>query len=488
MSWTTTGKRRPDDDDGARVRATADDPVSAAGSELIGGPAGRRIRFATRGTGFWTPLRVLAVCAVLVFGIGLVQKQPCYQQDWFQGANAQYTHACYSDIPHLYQARGFASGLTPYIDRIPDRISADLHYLEYPVLTGVFMQVASWLTPGGGANGDIVHREQVFYLVNSGMLMICLLVAVLAVARTHRFRPWDALLLALSPAVLLNATINWDLFAVALLAVGMMLWARRQPLWAGVLFGLATAAKLYPVLIFGPLLVLAVRTWRWRPVGAAALGGAGAWLLVNLPWWLANPTGWSTFYTFSQSRGEDYGSFWLILMQQRGKALGINALDTWEAVLMVLACAAVAALALLAPRRPRVPQLAFLVVAAFVLSNKVYSPQYVVWLVPLAALARPRWRDLLIWQAGECLYFLGIWLYLAGTVVDNGRGLPQGGYHLVIAVHLVCTLYLCAVIVRDILVPGRDAVRLDGSDDPAGGPFDGAPDRFTLRGGFVRAD
>ena len=38
---------------------------------------------------------------------------------WFFGANDQYTHACYSDIPHLYSARGFAAGLHPYLDQIP---------------------------------------------------------------------------------------------------------------------------------------------------------------------------------------------------------------------------------------------------------------------------------------------------------------------------------------------------------------------------------
>ena len=52
-------------------------------------------------------------------------------------------------------------------------------------------------------------------------------------------------------------------------------------------------------------------------------------------------------------------------------------------------------------------------VAALVLSNKVYSPQYVLWLLPLAVLARPRWRDLLIWQGAEVLYFLAIWYRLA---------------------------------------------------------------------------
>ena len=74
-------------------------------------------------------------------------------------------------------------------------------------------------------------------------------------------------------------------------------------------------------------------------------------------------------------------------------------------------------LTLAAPLRPRVPQLAFLLVAAFLLLNKVWSPQYSLWLLPLAVLARPRWRSLLLWQATEALVWVLTMLYYLGT--DN---------------------------------------------------------------------
>jgi uncharacterized membrane protein len=258
----------------------------------------------------------------------------------------------------------------------------------------------------------------------------------------------------------------------------MMLWSRSRPLAAGILIGLATAAKLYPVLLLGPLLLLCLRAGRMRAWGAAFGGAVGAWLVVNLPVMLFATKGWAKFYTFSQERDVDYGSVWLIISQQTGKT--ISGANWYATALMLLLCAGIAALSLYAPRRPRFAQLAFLVIAAFVLTNKVYSPQYVLWLVPLAALARPRWRDFLIWQAAEVAYFLGIWMYLAYTSGGNNKGLPQDGYHVAIAVHLLGTLYLCAVVVRDVLFPERDPVRGDGSDDPSGGVLDGAEDVFVL--------
>jgi uncharacterized membrane protein len=448
-----------------------EDPVAAAGSEVFGGPPGRR---ALLGVSWWIPARFLALAVILTSVLGMMQKASCYDSGWFQAGSPQYIHACYSDIPHLFTGRGFADGLHPYLDKIPQG-SPDMQYLEYPVLTGLFMQVAAWLTPGGGSGQQ---QEQWFWAINAGLLMACAVVAVVAVSRTHRRRPWDALLFALAPTLALNSTVNWDLLAVALAAVAMALWSSSRTVWAGVFIGLATAAKLYPVLLLGPIFFLCWRAGRWRAFGQALGGAVGAWLLVNVPVMVANWDGWATFYTFSKHRKEDFGSFWVILMQNRGS--GLENLDTYIAGLLVLCCLGIGWLALSAPRRPRFAQLAFLIVAAFILTNKVYSPQYVLWLIPLAVLARPRWRDFLIWQACEVLYTLGIWSHLGFVTSPKQHGLGDSWYHFAVVLHLLGTLYLCGVIIRDILLPDRDPVRWDGSDDPSGGVLDGAPDRFTL--------
>lgn len=453
------------------VRPTREDEVAAAGSELIGGPIGRR---ALLGTSWWTPVRVVVLVAIGMFALGLVQKAPCYNSAWFFGASSQYTHACYSDIPHLYQGRGFADGLVPYFDKL----QGDMDYLEYPVLTGVFMEVASWLTPH---SGSLQHQEQWYWFANAGMLMVCAAVIAVCVARTHARRPWDGLLIALAPAFALTATINWDLLAVALTAAAMLMWARGRTLAFGVLLGLATAAKLYPVFLLGPLLVLCWRAGKWREYFTAVGGAVVAWLAVNLPVMLFAFDGWSKFYTFSHDRGVDFGSFWLIWAQNSTNPPTTDTVNFFATLLVILSFVGIAVLTFTAPRRPRFAQLAFLMVAAFIVTNKVYSPQYVLWLVPLAVLARPKWRDFLIWQACEVAYYLGIWMYLAYTTSgDAHKGLPTHGYQWAIVLHLLGTLYLCAVVVRDILMPERDVVRRSGDDDPSGGVLDGAEDVFVL--------
>jgi len=127
-------------------------------------------------------------------------------------------------------------------------------------------------------------------------------------------------------------------------------------------------------------------------------------------------------------------------------------------------------LGLRAPQVPRVSQLMLLVLLGFLLVNKVYSPQYVLWLLPVAALARPRWRDLLIWQAGEVFYFAMVWFHLGGFTASSRAGGPDAAYSVAILLRVAAELWLAAVVVRDVLRPGLDPVR---AWEPGGRPAQG---------------
>ena len=76
------------------------------------------------------------------------------------------------------------------------------------------------------------------------------------------------------------------------------------------------------------------------------------------------------------------------------------------------------------------------------------------------SLARPRWRDLLIWQAGEVFYFAMVWMYLGGftasATIGRARTSPTA---CAIVVRVAAELYLVAVVVRDVLRPWHDPVR-----------------------------
>ena len=443
----------------------------------LGGRVGRRARI---GGTWWKPVRVLVVLAAFGYLVGYLLDLSCRSNNW--AIPDRYEHLCYTDISPLYSIRGFADGIIPYLN--PNPTGESLKFLEYPVLTGAFMQVASMITSVIGSVVADVNRAVVFFDVNVVLLFVALAVTVVATALTVRRRPWDAAMVALAPTVILGATINWDLLPLAFVGVALLLWSRNHPFAAGLLLGLAVAAKFYPLFFLGAFLVLSLRTARWKPFGLLIGGTVLTWLMVNIPVALANAEGWSFFYRFSGFRGEDFGSLYFAMTQAGLPSIPADNLNMVATGGFLLLCAGIGWVTLSAPRRPRLAAVLFLIVAAFVLTNKVYSPQYSLWLVPLAVMARPRWRDFLIWQVGEVIYFAAIWWFLVGYGIEDQQGLTGQQYAFATLIHFAATIYFAVMVLRDIYAPQHDPIRNDGfaedADDPGGGPYDNAPDRFTL--------
>ena len=208
-----------------------------------------------------------------------------------------------------------------------------------------------------------------------------------------------------------------------------------------------------------------------------------AWFVVNVPIMLLFPRGWSEFFRLNARRGDDMDSLYNVVKSFTGWKGFDPHLGFWEppvvlnsvvAVLFLLCCAAIGYIALTAPQRPRVAQLAFLVVAAFLLTNKVWSPQFSLWLVPLAVLALPHRRILLAWMTVDALVWVPRMLYLYG---EQNKGLPEQWFTTTVLLRDIAVVGLCVLVIRQIYRPELDLVRWKGRiDDPAGGPFDRAPD------------
>jgi len=239
-------------------------------------------------------------------------------------------------------------------------------------------------------------------------------------------------------------------------------WSRGRPVLTGVLIGLGTAAKLYPLFLLGGVLVLCARRRRWRELALASAAAAIAWLVTNAPAFLSGRDEWLVFWGFNSDRGADLGSIWLVVSQAADTVIDPSTINDVSAVFFLAWCLGVAVLGWVAPSPPRLAQLGFLVVVGFLLVNKVYSPQYVLWLLPLAVLARPRWRDQLVWQGTEVLYVASVWWYLGGYLAP-GSGDDAGFYWLAIVVRMLGELYLVALVVRDVLRPHHDPVPREAS-------------------------
>ncbi|MBA2765316.1 MAG: DUF2029 domain-containing protein [Thermoleophilaceae bacterium] len=447
---------------------------------------------------FAAPATVIFTIAVLTLGVGYLAKSPCLrtftdsagelQLDW-RGAR-QYRSFCYSDIVPLYGAERLdrdGLGGFPYAVSWVDGAGTpaqQLRYMEYPVLTGLFQwgnaQIAKQFSSPGPLAGVRFFQSSAFWLSLAWLLTIWALI------RLSPGRPWDPLLAALSPLVAVHAFTNFDTLAIAAAVLGLLAWSRRRPGLAGMLLGVGGALKLFPLFLLLPLVLLCVRAGRFRDGVRLTLLAVGTWAVVNAPIAILFPDGWAEFLRLNSRRGIDPDSIYNVFDQLTGwngfdGALAPgevpSVLNLFSAALFLLACVGIAWIAFAAPRRPRVAQLAFLTVCTFLLVNKVWSPQFSLWLIPLAVLAIPRWKPLLAWMAVDALVWFPRMLFYLGP--------EQGGWSIqpflgVVVARDLAVLALCLLVVRDIWAPGRDPLRGDGSDDPHGGVLDQAPDRLVL--------
>ena len=438
---------------------------------------------------------VVAACAVAMVLGAFAQRVPCtessrdaqgqYELNWSN--ERPFTYYCYSDVIALYGADQLdRPGEFPYETSWVEDAgtpAAQVHYVEYPVLTGLLMWAGAGVAQDLARTGLFPHLATVvvYFDLIAVLLAIAWLCVVAAVMRLLRPSGVYALAVALSPLVLAQLFTNFDAVAVALATGALLAWADRRPLLAGVLLGLGGATKLYPLLLLIPLLALCVRAGALRPGLRALAGAAAGWVVANAPIAILFPAGWSYFWRFSAMRGAGLESLYNIVSYFANAGLDRNlapnqtpaALNALSAGLFAAACVAICAVALSAPRRPRLAPLCLLVLAAFLLLSKVYSPQYSLWLVPLAVLALPRWRLLVPWMLIDAL----VWV---PTMLFQRAAIGEGYFLAAVLVRDAALAVICAAVVHEIYRPARDTLRAGGADDGCGGVLDGAPDRVRL--------
>jgi uncharacterized membrane protein len=236
--------------------------------------------------------------------------------------------------------------------------------------------------------------------------------------------------------------------------VGAIYWFDRKKLDLSALaLGVSISTKFMPIFLLFPIIFIFLRRNQLRESIKYIAITVLTFAAINLPVYLTTPEGWLRFYQLNLSRGSDWGSLWYALT-----GLGVNLpnLNYLSILLLLTGFAAIAIYIFELRNTPSLASLSFIVLATVMCASKVYSPQYVLWLIPLAVIALIDKRDLhafWIWQGAEVIYHIAIWQHLA-SVTGAKFGLPLYGYALITLLRIAATIYLIATFVRRGLAGG----------------------------------
>jgi uncharacterized membrane protein len=357
----------------------------------------------------WLLVVLVAGAVTLISGFRL--KDRCTDHNW---DGFQYRTSCYNDVYALYSFRGLAEQPVPYVhgdgildnEKDPNGHQIEIGDLEYPVLTGYFIAVVA----------EIAHNGGQFFHETVALLAILGLVAIAATFPLVRDRR-RLFFFALAPSLLLYAFHNWDLLAVALMSLGLLAFWKGADVWAGVALGAGAAAKVFPGLIV-PALMLARARERPRRSLALLLSSAAAFVALNLPILLINPTGWAFPWRFQSTRFPNFETSWYMVYRHLASHLGTfwsqhyASLTGWLAGGLFVLGAGLLLFAESRREEVRPYRTALGILLIWLLTAKVYSPQYALWVLPFFALVEIPWygfaafaiTDAAVWVAVSAFF------------------------------------------------------------------------------------
>ena len=361
--------------------------------------------------------------------ISFLKFNHCRVNDWASPDN--YTHACYTDIPALFSERGLNTNTFPYL--------SSTNSIEYPPIIGLGNWLISFITPSE-------NSFRTFFDINALIILVLFFISAIIV---RKISPTYQYLFPLAPAVIASLFINWDMWAVVSTLLAIYYFDKKKYEASGIWLGISIATKFFPIVLLLPIAIIFYRSSQMRLMYRYLFTTAIFWGAINIPIALTHFDGWWRFFKLNLERGADFGSIWYALSLLDIK---IPHLDLIYPLLSIALFIGLAIYLLKLPTTPNLAAIALFALVIFTTAGKVYSPQYILWLTPLAVIALQNSKQLItfwFWQATEITYHLAIWQYLA-LFSDAQFGLPAGGYALATIIRVIGVCTFAYILMRDL--------------------------------------
>jgi len=373
--------------------------------------------------------RSFVVILLLDAVISFLKFNHCRVNDWASPDN--YVHACYTDIPALFSERSLDTNTFPYL--------SPTNSIEYPPVIGLGNWLISFITPSE-------NSFRTFFDINALIIIVLFFISAIIV---RKISPTYQYIFPLAPAVIASLFINWDMWAVVSTLLAIYYFDKKNYEVSGIWLGVSIATKFFPIVLLLPVAIIFYRSSQIHLFYRYLFTTALFWSAINIPIALIHFDGWWRFFKLNLERGADFGSIWFAL-----SLLDVNVpyLDLIYPLISIGFFIGLAFYLLKLAKLPNLAAVALFALVIFTTVSKVYSPQYILWLTPLAVIALQNRKQLPVfwfWQATEITYHLAIWQYLA-LFSDAQFGLPAGGYALATLLRVVGVCTFTYILMRDL--------------------------------------
>ena len=373
--------------------------------------------------------RSFVVILLLAAVISFLKFNHCRVNDWASPDN--YVHACYTDIPALFSERSLDTNTFPYL--------SPTNSIEYPPVIGLGNWLISFITPSE-------NSFRSFFDINALIIIVLFFISATIV---RKISPTYQYIFPLAPAVIASLFINWDMWAVVSTLLAIYYFDKKNYEVSGIWLGVSIATKFFPIVLLLPVAIIFYRSSQIHLFYRYLFTTALFWSAINIPIALIHFDGWWRFFKLNLERGADFGSIWFAL-----SLLDVNVpyLDLIYPLISIGFFIGLAFYLLKLAKLPNLAAVALFALVIFTTVSKVYSPQYILWLTPLAVIALQNRKQLPVfwfWQATEITYHLAIWQYLA-LFSDAQFGLPAGGYALATLLRVVGVCTFTYILMRDL--------------------------------------
>lgn len=298
-------------------------------------------------------------------------------------------------------------------------------YIEYPVLTGLW---ASFV-------GSLSNSAKEYFFLNGIFLSFFSTLNILLARSITKIYfgkdvGWGRFLM---PSLLFFTFFNWDVLALFFLLSALYYSGKSRIYPVIFLAGLGFWSKVFPVLALPAVCLNLLQQKKYLIIFLSLIGLILISLLLNFPFYFASHDGWTLFFTFSSKRPPNIDSVWsgIYVVTDKIFGSGFYYKRYYEIIInyitfgLMFAISAIYYLFKLYKRSISnvVIDTAFLI-SVFLITSKVYSPQYNLWIVMLLVIIGISHKKIMVYELFNLFLTWAVYQYFWQVFIVGRSILP----------------------------------------------------------------